>query len=539
MKPVSVQELRRGPDAEPAEHQSALVEDSTGRRWVVVAPLTPVASAELERNDPLVRQLARHLPFKVPAAAGYASVGVNGRAAVFPYVEGSTLNLHRLPAGPGLASAVGRAVAAVHNIAQGLFEEFGVPAFDAAAHRARRLSELDRAAETGRVPTGLLARWEQAFEAPALWRFATTPVHGSLDGWAFRVAFSDDDAATGRIVALTNWGQAAVTDPAEDFAVLVHQATPAAVDSVLESYALARSHRPDPHLLSRARLASEMRLIRGLAAAVAAGDDVTVQAKVDQLRKLDRLTSADDSLVPQDPLEPAVEVSRETGAAALSTVDAAAHADPGDGEPVSATEVAGDEWWSEADPTDVVPSTDVPSPDDHDSDDHDPDDDDSDDRPGEVGLTGDGDDHQTPAHERDLAGPEAATDEGHLAGDEAPLAERDRADKGVLAGQGDLDDVGGHRPDGSDLAGEDDLVRDTTESIPVVRLGEGLDDRTRLHDLYGMPEEALTDGADGSSSDSPDDVGAGVTSDSDDSDSDNEDSDRGSSGDEEPPAVSR
>lgn len=394
MRPVTVQEGRRaGPESEPT-HQSALVEDVTGRTWVISCPLTAVAAVELERNDSLVRQLGRHMPFRVPAAAGYASLGSLGRAAVFPYVEGSALDLHRLPAGPGLANAVGRALAAVHNIPAGLFEEHGVPVFDATDHRARRLADLDRAAETGHVPTGLLARWEQVFEAAPVWQFHPTPVHGSLDGWSFLVAFAGDDAATGRVVALTGWGHAAVSDPAEDFAHLVDEATPAAVDSVLESYALARSQRPDAHLHARARLAGEMQWVRGLATAVSTGDDDAAAQRVDQLRKLDRLTSADDPLVPTHLM-----VSGGAGEVVEVSEDSAGDAVVADQEDFAA------------------------------------------------------DEHQHP-------GPEGA------------------ADGGVLP------EHTGDRPE--PVTGD---PHDRTEPIPVVRPDDDPDDRARLHDLYGMPEE--------------------------------------------------
>ncbi|UJH71535.1 phosphotransferase [Ornithinimicrobium sp. INDO-MA30-4] len=298
MQPVSVQEWRRPEATDPAPAQRALIEDATGRRWVVIVPRTVAGAAELERNDALTRQLGKHLPFKVPVATGFAGVGPAGRAAVFPYVEGSAINFHRIPAGPGLSSAIGRALAAVHNMPSDFFDEFGVPTFDAESHRQRRLADLDRAAETGLVPGELLSRWELAFDTASLWRFAVTPVHGSLNGWSFLVAFSDDEAATARVVALTSWEQACVSDPADDFAMLVKQATPAAVDSVLESYTLARANRPDRNLLIRARLASEMSMLRGLAAAVSADDQDLVDARVDELRKLSRLTSADDPLVP-------------------------------------------------------------------------------------------------------------------------------------------------------------------------------------------------------------------------------------------------
>src|SRR5690606_31011498 len=136
MRPVSVAAIRSGDD-NPL-HQTALVEDVTGRKWVVRLPLGAAGGAELELNDELTRQLGKHLPFKVPAAAGYADIGADGRAAVYPYVEGLALSLRHLPTGPGLANAVGRAIAAVHNIPRELFEEHAVPVFDATEFRARK-----------------------------------------------------------------------------------------------------------------------------------------------------------------------------------------------------------------------------------------------------------------------------------------------------------------------------------------------------------------------------------------------------------------
>ena len=52
-----------------------------------------------------------------------------------------------------------------------------------------------------------------------------------------------------------------MADPADDFAALVTEASPEAVDSVLEAYAHARVERPDQHLVRRARLAGELRLV--------------------------------------------------------------------------------------------------------------------------------------------------------------------------------------------------------------------------------------------------------------------------------------
>ena len=340
MRPVSVAAVRSGED-NPL-HQSALVEDVTGRKWVVRSPLGAAAGAELEQNDQLIRQLGKHLPFKVPAPAGYADLGTDGRAAVYPYVEGLALSFRHLPQGPGLASAVGRAIAAVHNMPHELFEEHAVPVFDSAQFRARKLAELDRAAETGHVPNGLLARWEHALDAAPMWDFTTTPTHGSLDGSSFLVVFSEDDAASGRVVGLTGWERAQVADPAEDFARLVERSHPRAVDAVFESYSMARSQRPDGYLLHRARLASEMRLLNGLAGAVARDDQEFVRARADELRKMDRLTANDDSLVPRTALvtagPPFPAVTDDDSADASLTDTDVTGAVPGLETPSSATE---------------------------------------------------------------------------------------------------------------------------------------------------------------------------------------------------------
>ena len=68
----------------------------------------------------------------------------------------------------------------------------------------------------------------------------------------------EDDSSTGKIRAMTGWEDAKVADPADDFAALVTEASPQAVETVLEAYAHTRVERPDRHLLIRARLASEL-----------------------------------------------------------------------------------------------------------------------------------------------------------------------------------------------------------------------------------------------------------------------------------------
>ena len=85
--------------------------------------------------------------------------------------------------------------------------------------------------------------------------------------------FTDDaDASTGRIRAMTGWEDAKVADPADDFAALVADAAPEAVETVLEAYAHARVERPDANLLVRARLVAELGMLAALMGGLARQD---------------------------------------------------------------------------------------------------------------------------------------------------------------------------------------------------------------------------------------------------------------------------
>jgi macrolide phosphotransferase len=285
LEPVSVEALPSTPEQ---SFDVAFVQDQDGRRWVVRAPRSEVAGAEMDRTVALLGLLGRRLPFSVPAPKGFVALAEGGRAAVYPYLPGHPLELAELPHGPGLAAELGRAVAALHNTDPAVFDEAGLPSYDADAYRSRRLAELDRAAETGRVPAALLTRWEEALEDVTLWRFAPTPTHGDLTGDQVLAVFTDDsDASTGRIRAVTGWEDAKVADPADDFAPLVTEASAQAVETVLEAYAHHRVERPDANLLVRARLAAELALLASLMDAVGRKDVGAVEVLTTQLRRLD------------------------------------------------------------------------------------------------------------------------------------------------------------------------------------------------------------------------------------------------------------
>ncbi|WP_409483605.1 phosphotransferase [Arsenicicoccus dermatophilus] len=265
----------------------AWVEDTKGRRWTIRVPRTAADAAQMESAAFLLPQLDKRLPFAVPVEAGSIPLRDSGRAMVYPHLEGRNLDFARLPAGPGIAAALGRAVAHVHNLDPLLYDESGVPSYDADACRSRHLVELDRVGASGHIPSALMSRWERALENVACWRFASVPLHGRLSGELVVADFAaESDSATGRVVAVTGWDQARVGDPAEDFGQLWGEASPEAFDTVLEAYSAARQERPDRALEMRAQLLSELRLVRELSHAMAADDAAAVDACARDLQEL-------------------------------------------------------------------------------------------------------------------------------------------------------------------------------------------------------------------------------------------------------------
>lgn len=253
---------------------AAVVIDATGGRWVTRAPQDAAAGATLEAEVALLTGLGTHadagaLPFAVPRLAGAVVLPEGGRAVVHRQLPGRPIRLEELGPGPGLAAALGRAIAAIHELPVSVVENAGLPVYDADTYRRRRLTELDEAARTGHVPAFLLRRWERALEDVSLWRFQPTVVHGDLS--SEHVLVTDTEP-----VGILGWSETKVADPADDLAWLLVAAPQPAVDPIIEAYHLRRTELRDPHLATRALLAGELAVARWLMHGVNTGDDAVV-----------------------------------------------------------------------------------------------------------------------------------------------------------------------------------------------------------------------------------------------------------------------
>lgn len=260
---LDVYDVLRSPNSD-TDFDVVVVKDSTGKRWIVKAPTRAAAGAALEAERGLLVALGRaheagRIEFDVPRPMGSAVLSGEdgGRAVVYTEVAGTPLTLASVEPGPGLAASIGRTLAAIHELPTSLVEDQGLPVYEASEYRDRRMAELDTGVETGLVPPRLADRWERQIENVAWWRFEPTVTHGDLGEHQILVR-------EGVVAGVVDWMDARVADPADDLAWLAAAAPDDVFEAIIEAYNLRRREVRDPHLIDRARLASELALLRWL-----------------------------------------------------------------------------------------------------------------------------------------------------------------------------------------------------------------------------------------------------------------------------------
>jgi len=271
----------------PQEHSKDLevtgLIDTQGRHWEVLETSDDVTGAALEAEAEVLRRMGRqvdngHLSFDVARPGGVLR-GSTTYVQVRSHLEGRPISVDALHPGPGLSAGLGRALGELHELSTSVISEAGMPVYDADDVRDRWLAVLDDAAATGKVPSALLSRWEQALEDTALWRFKPTVVHGDL-------AEENILTAGGAVVAVRGLNQAHVGDPAEDMAWIYSTAPVDCLESIESAYDTARSEGVDKHLRDRAELVSELSLARWLLHGVRTGDKPVINDAVAMLEDL-------------------------------------------------------------------------------------------------------------------------------------------------------------------------------------------------------------------------------------------------------------
>jgi aminoglycoside phosphotransferase (APT) family kinase protein len=150
-----------------------------------------------------------------------------------------------------------------------------MPEYSASEIRESRLSELDRAASSGRVPATLLQRWELALEDLDLFRFQPTVVHGNLIG-------SNVLELGEEVSGILGWSNLEIGDPAQDFIGFAAQTDNDLFDAVRFAYLEVRDD-VDQNLAQRATLYSELAFASYLVTSISANNEDEAQWAVSHL----------------------------------------------------------------------------------------------------------------------------------------------------------------------------------------------------------------------------------------------------------------
>jgi macrolide phosphotransferase len=239
------------------DYDCALLTGRDGRHWIIRVPRNERAESEQSADLVALRALSAgvrtRLHFSVSSFAGQTPI--NGtRAIVYEFVYGSKVPLAGLDI--ARASSIGRAVAAVHALPTSFIADAGLPVLTPVECLRSCVTVIDRAAATGMVPAGLLARWEAATEESKLWQFQPTVINGAMT--ADSLLFAGNE-----VTGVLDWHELRVGDPARDLHWLLGARDDAVPEVAFDAYNEVRGGA-DRQVRQRAMLYAELELAKWL-----------------------------------------------------------------------------------------------------------------------------------------------------------------------------------------------------------------------------------------------------------------------------------
>ena len=258
---------------------AALLTAKSGEHFVVRMANSQSAGTELEAEIRAIKSFNSvtrlNLPFEISQVVGDTQDAEGQRALVFNFVYGNPIELSQVHADSPLAQSIATAIAAIHRLPGNIVEGAGFPELGSTENVKYRVAELDRAAQTGKVPPVLLYRWEQALEDVNLFRYQPTVIHGSLNG-------SSVLELDGKVSGVLHWAGLRVSDPAEDLSWVLGGASPETARAIMARYFEARTGA-DSNIWPRALLYSELELARWLLHGYSTGNQEIIEDAVGML----------------------------------------------------------------------------------------------------------------------------------------------------------------------------------------------------------------------------------------------------------------
>lgn len=258
---------------------SALLTARSGEHFVVRMANSASAGTELEAEIRALKTLSSvirlRLPFELSELVGDTQDSDGERALVFSFIYGNPIEISQVQETSPLAVSIATAIAAIHKLPLELLRDSGFPEIDPQTNLKFRVAELDKAAQTGKVPPVLLQRWESALEDVNLFRYQPTIIHGAVNGHNL---LELDDKVSG----VLNWSGIRISDPAEDLSWVIGGAAPALARNIMARYFEART-TADSNIWPRALLYSELDLVRWLLHGYSQGSQEIIEDAVGML----------------------------------------------------------------------------------------------------------------------------------------------------------------------------------------------------------------------------------------------------------------
>lgn len=258
---------------------AALLTAKSGEHFVVRMANSPTAGTELEAEIRALKcfsSLVRlNLPFQIGQLIGDTQDADGQRALVFDFVYGNSIELSRVDPISELTASIAYAIASIHKLPNELVQSSGFPELDPQSNLKYRVMELDRAAQTGKVPPILLQRWETALEDSSMFRYQPTVVHGAINGHSVL-------ELDGKVSGVLHWSGLRISDPAEDLSWVLGGSSTELAKNLIARYFEARP-AADVNLWSRALLYSELELARWLLHGYSQGNQEIIEDAVGML----------------------------------------------------------------------------------------------------------------------------------------------------------------------------------------------------------------------------------------------------------------
>jgi macrolide phosphotransferase len=255
---------------------SAVLESDLGYRFQVLSPRGKQFEQELanELNAlELIRPLASST-LSVPQLIGKTKDTEGNSVVVLSFDESKDIKLGSKNSEP--IELLAAELARIHSLSAADAQALNIQSFSPTELNTELVEEIDRLADTGKVPGVLLSRWEKALEDIGLWRYRPTVIHGSIN--------SDTTGTNGDKLVLRGFGSMRISDPAEDFAWIAGGCTESVLNASLAQYLEIRE--ADENLLKRAIFYSEVEIARWLIHCIDTEDTRSAEAAEADLENL-------------------------------------------------------------------------------------------------------------------------------------------------------------------------------------------------------------------------------------------------------------